>query len=285
MLDRRMIDRYSFKSNILRKIIFRVDFKGVIGLTNLITPSMSLLNEYFATGENRFHDNINIDIGDIDYEAISRTLSLPLKEVEHQEIFKLTDGKFKNSDGSHTTDRVSLDISKYFVVMDIECKDYKNIDPYMDFFLKLLCLLLEHNSFMSIKRVGIRKVASDIFFTSASLFQTFDEKYFNLCLDNSGYNTVNYDRVDVITKGYDNPVINYRRIVKSGTLTNNETKEEKEGYIAILDIDGYFDEENSGGVLFSDKKQFSEKVQLINTQLFEIFLSSMTDSFIEEKQK
>ena len=277
MKSKSEITRYMMRKNILRNILFRVDYKGIVNVNEFLSQiKEDLLEPHFSEYNNTFNNNVNIDLTGTSIEDVSKMLSLPVKEVSQQEIHIYSKSKFTN-DGVLTTDEVELRISKYFTTLEIKCKgEYKNIDPYLKYFSNLIKNLLANNSYTRFKRIGLRKVASQIFRERDEVYSIFDSNKYGDVLDGS-FPPLEFNRIDILRKPDQPYIYNYRRGLKSVQIVNKETGEKGDGYLALIDLDGYITEERIDGTFAIDKC-----LTEINDVLFDLFKNAVTDKFLNE---
>lgn len=277
------VDRYCMKSNIMKKVIFRVDYKGVIDIKDFVKSSLEeLINPFFEDYETTFQNTFNIDLN---INAMSELLSVPIKEIEKQEIHRFTGSHFTNKDQTKTTDSVVLDISKYFSTLEVTCLEYKNIDPYLDFFALLMSRMTEFTKFISIKRIGLRKLGSKVFYDFDEIFETFEKKYFYFDFSEKDLFPNKINHLDVLEKDHTSPVINYSRSFDKGTYISEDG--EKDAFQITLDLDGYMEEDRLPKTEIKDPITFfSSHLKNINDNfLFKVFVMSVTDQFINANKK
>lgn len=277
MKSKSEITRYMMRRNILRNILFRVDYKGIVNVNEFLSKiKEELLEPYFSEYNNTFNNNVNIDLSGTSIEDVSKMLSLPVKEVSQQEIHIYSKSRFTN-DGAPTTDEVELRISKYFTTLEIKCKgEYKNIDPYLEYFSNLINNLLETNSYTRFKRIGLRKVASQIFRERDEVYSIFDSNKYGDVLDGL-FSPLEFNRIDILRKPDQSYIYNYGRGLKSVQIINKETGEKGDGYLALIDLDGYITEESIDGTFAID-----QCLTEINDVLFDLFKNAVTDKFLNE---
>lgn len=268
------IKREMLKKNIMKEAILRIDYTGIISIDdsiNLFTKNfINSFKEYEKTFYNR------IDLGNIQIEQISETLSVPIKELEKQTIHRFT----QNTIGP---DELIFDISSYFSVLHIKCKDYVSITNYLNFFSDFLDFLCQKNEFILFKRFGLRKIGFEIFESIDEISKHFENYLFLPQLSNPLFKSAGNQYVDLLVS--DDNLFNFtlKRIIDKGYLKTE--KEIKEAYQAILDIDGYITEENIKIIGFRNKNNLYDSLtKLNNVYLFDLFKTSMTEIFLQENQ-
>lgn len=268
-------DRYSLNNNILKQVIFRLDYKGVVNVVNLIEAFQSRFKNAFISLDNVFASQIDIELADI--KDIGETLSIPLKELEKQEIYRFTNNTFG------LDNNLTLDICKYFTTLSIDCNNYKTIDEYKDFFVNLVDFFLSNEEFISIKRFGLRKIAGDIFNNTDDIFANFEKQYISVSSELNQLNSIKSSYLDVISQN-DGSIINYNRSIDTGTLIREDGVKTK-AYQVVLDFNGYFDEADLNNFnIKSDPQNISNIINIINDRLFELFKMSVTEEFLKKSK-
>ena len=276
---KKIYDRYSLKSNMLKKVIFRIDYKGVIDVTPFIKKEEDWLLQNFKKGEQAFLNTFNIDLPDIN--KTSEILAIPVSEIEKQEIYRFTEGNFSNSTGNKVKDSVTLEISKYFAALTIDCDHYENIDPYLNFYNELVEKIKSENLFFSLKRIGIRKIGSHVFHNIESIFDRFSPINFDFSFQNEGFSPNYTKHIDVLEKNDDSPVVNFTRILDKG-IVRDEEGEDILAFRVTLDLDGFIDEDR----LKKNESSFEHMMKDINENyLFPAFLLSVTADYLNENSK
>ena len=278
MKEKSDITRYMMKRNILRNIIFRVDYKGIVKLEDFISDiSELLLKPHFEEYNNTYNNNINIDSSRTSIEDVSKMLSIPVKEVSQQEIHIYSKSKFTNKE-TMTTDDVVLQIGKYFITLEVKCKgEYVNIDPYLSYFSDIIQALQSHNNYIRFKRIGLRKIASQLFSNRKEVYTIFEQDKYGDVLDDK-YIPLEFNRIDVVNNPNRQYVYNYKRTLKSVQVVNRNTGEKSDGYLAMIDLDGYISEDDI------DYRHFiiSKCLEEMNEDLFVLFKNAVTTDFLNE---
>ncbi len=267
------IGRSDLQKNMMKKIIFRLDYQGVLNSSDIISVFNKKFNGLFGVLQTTFHNKVDFDMNNI--EEMAETLSIPIKEIEKQEIYRFSSNKFG-------TDKLILDISKYFTTLSVECVDYRGIDDYLNFFSELTDFLFDVNEYIVIKRIGLRKIGGLIFDDVKEIYTCFEQKYFNFDFQDTEFNSIRNRYIDVLQHNANSPLINYVRSFETGKYYNEETKEETDAYQVLLDIDSYFSENILRNIGFEkgNIKQLLEETN--NVHLFKLFKMSVTEEFLNK---
>jgi len=269
-------NRYSLKNNFMKQVLFRLDYKGVLDIKEIVEVFQEKHKSKFETFETAYHNHVDVELTNIN--DISDTLSIPVKEIVKQDIYRFTNNTFSD-------DEVILDISKYFTTLTIKCKNYKTIDLYRDFFAEFIDLLYKVEDYISIKRFGLRKLGGVVLESLDQIPQIFEKEFFNIDFEGNNFTSVKNNYVDILEKSEPKtPTINYRRSFEKGKLLN-EDGSETVAYQVLLDFDGFLDEQKLIDSELVKTKNISTIIDMTNDCLFEIFKMSVTEEFLSKSSK
>lgn len=266
-----IFNRYCLEENLLRKVLIRIDYSGVTNIDNWIESiKIDFIKNYFNRYSKHLNNNAKIDLSNLG--DISKSLSIPVSEIIREPVHTFIDSKFNGR-----TDKVRLDITAFYTTLSIDCFNYKNIDVYIDFIEKLISHLLSSDSYIQIKRIGIRKIGGDEFEDVESVYNVFEKEQFlcKLIDSSSDINVINREYTDRFLNKEQDVKINYTRLCRS-VLVGDSCKIQ-----VILDMDGYIDEgiiQKNGYEYPRDlKKSLSDN---INDYLFELFKNSVQETYL-----
>jgi len=265
-------DRYSLKENLLRKILIRIDYTGVTTIDNWIESiKTDFVKKYFDRYIRRLHNNARVDLSNLG--DISKSLSIPISEIVREPIHTFTESKFAERE-----DKVQLDITSFYTIISIDCINYKNIDLYLTFTENLINNLLNSDTCIQIKRIGIRKIGGTEFNNREEIYKVYEENQF-LCqlIDDHDIEIANREYTDRFLKKNPDVKINYSRLCRSVNI-QGETKMQ-----VILDIDGYIDD----SIISKNGYQFPKDLHNvlsvnINDYLFELFKKSVQEEYLKK---
>ena len=258
-MEKKYVSRDNFKSSLLKQVIMRIDYSEITNFEGLIQERSSFLKQYFTTRGKYQTNNINPTISEKDL-AQER---VPIAILPQNEVYRFTMCKIE------PRQNVVLDMANTFVCLIIKCDDnYDKIDEYINLLSGVMNNVLEFDSYITIQRVGIRKIDGKSFDSLEHAKNVFE----------------NIEQVDypLLTMNvYQSRVISFMIDKKSDIQINlsrkyNKTDDQK--YQVELDIDGYVgvakltDVDEQNGVMNILKN--------INNLLFENFKINVTESFL-----
>lgn len=265
-------DRYSLKENLLRKILIRIDYTGVTTIDGWIESiKTNFIKDYFDRYIKHLNNNAKIDLSNMG--DISKSLAIPITEIVREPIHTFTESKFANRE-----DKVQLDITSFYTTVSIDCIHYQNIDAYIDFIVELLTSLLKSDTYIQIKRIGIRKIGGTEFNSKAVINDVFEEEqFFCKLVDDSDIEMVNREYTDRFVRKNPDVKINYTRLCRAINI-KGENKIQ-----VILDMDGYVDER----IILKNDYQYPRDLKdvftiNINGYLFELFKNSVREKYLKE---
>ncbi|MCX8534340.1 hypothetical protein [Chryseobacterium luquanense] len=267
------IKREDLKENIMKRIIFSVNYQGVVAPNIISSLFATKFEKYFGVMETTYADQLDHDI--YNFNEISDTLSIPKREIENQEVYRFSENKFGK-------DYVILDISKYFSTMLIECVQYEGIDLYLDFFSEYINFLDEEISFFKAKALRLRKLGGSIFFETGEIFNNFEKEYFNFDFEESIYRSKRSIYKDMLECADQNgPIINYVRSFDTGDYYDSKRDEIIRAFQVLLDIDSSYSEEALDALIKNGGNIKAILENTNNVHLFEIFKMSVTEQFLK----
>ncbi|MDN3606435.1 hypothetical protein [Kaistella yonginensis] len=81
-MNKSEINREQLKDNIMKHIVFRLDYQGMIDSTDFVKLFLKEFDGYFKLYSKNTHNKVDIQLNDI--EDISNTLSIPVSEIIKQ---------------------------------------------------------------------------------------------------------------------------------------------------------------------------------------------------------
>lgn len=261
-------NRYSLEENQLKKVLIRIDYSGVTTIEKWVEViKSSFIKDYFDKYFKSIHNNAKIDLSRIE----DPPQSIPISEIIKEPIHTFTDSKFRDRE-----DKIQLDITEFYLALTIDCKKCKNIDLYIEFISTLIKLLLDFDSYIQIKRIGIRKIGGAEFNSINEIYDTYEkESVFCKLIDKTDVKIADRKYTDRFLKGND-VKINYTRLCRVIKVSGNEKIQ------VILDMDGYIDEY----LIDQNSYKFPQDIETImkskiNDYLLELFQDSVTVKYLE----
>lgn len=244
------IRRSDFQFNFLKNVIVRIDFQGVLEaeMEKILVPVKSYLKD---KGFSRYVKKRNNEIA---IEVSNRELQPPsVGKIKSQEIHS-----FINDDRGY-----SLDLSSNFVCFNISSTTYAPFEGYSSLVSDVAKIYKTNIDFVSIIRVGIRKINVCMVEDKEKINEYFSPVYFGYFDDIEGVDTLSSSRQDAFG------ITPYK-----GNLSCNIDQGNAEGrnlYRISLDIDIYTDDMNT----------IMQNLDLheMNEILFGIYVGSLTDKF------
>lgn len=263
--------RNSFKNNLLKSVLIRVDYTGINKLDGWIEEQLSFLRQYFSSYDRGTNRNARIDL--TNFEDIAKTLSIPVSEIKNETVH--TFHSWCKEDQAKDDD-VSLSITSYYLALNITCHNYRTIDDYLSFVNSLITGLYEKFSFLKVQRIGIRKVGGAPFGNIEDMSSVFkNECYFGYEVDNCPHTPMERDYTD-------------RYIVEDFKMKVNCTRRYKlqnmKGvfkHLTLLDLDGYIDLSCIEKNKYNIKDDSCIIMKTINDHLFEIFYNVTQEKYIK----
>lgn len=269
--------RYSMRENMLKKVLIRVDYDGVTDISKWVETfkRTDALKCKFSNYSQVQLNKAKFDLSNND--EIAKQRSIPIKYLESEPIHRFYDSLFTNRQ-----DRIVMDIARLFMTFEIDCYQYKTIDDYFDYLLSYLDIFLNFDTYIKIKRIGIRKTGGESFTILEDINKVFESDYFE-CPKIDDENRLLMERSfhDKFIKEL-NPGKESSRLVKVNYATHCRCTNGGKTYQAILDIDGYVDDFIIKRNQLSFPSDLSSTFKDINNYLFELYKKSVTEQYLSE---
>lgn len=244
------IKRTDFQFNFLKNVIVRIDFQGVLEaemekILMLVKPYLK--EKGFSRYTKKRNNEIAIEVSNLDLQPPS------LSKIQSQEVHS-----FVNDDRGYV-----LDLSSNFVCLNISSTAYAPFEEYCALVLDIADIYKTNIDFVSISRVGIRKINVCMVDDKKKIKEYFSSTYFGYFEAIEGSDTFSSNRRDTFgIKPY------------KGNLSCNIDQGNANGkrlYKISLDIDIYTD----------NTEIITQCLDLhkMNEILFGIYVDALTDKF------
>lgn len=269
------IDRNKLKHNFLRRVIIRIDYKGLIDIKDTIKEIQTFLKKNkFTEIQEDFINRVEFELNDP--VKIESQRSIPLKDVLRTKTYK-----FSTKDRS-----LQLEINSLFMALNVNVKEYKNYETYGPMFIELFNSLKETNPYLKPLRIGLRKINNCILRDYKFIDECFNKELFPFV--KTALKDLNYDANQLNSSYVDNLshkryMINYVRALTQGDLEENG--ETKKAYQIAIDTDGYNNDEEWLEQISEECQSLSLAFQEINDTLFELYTNTLTTSFINQLEE
>ncbi|GKX66201.1 TIGR04255 family protein [Inconstantimicrobium mannanitabidum] len=265
------IKRKDLTSNLLSKVILRLDFLRIVNIQELVSDLQNKLNNlgFYLTNEN-ITNEVEFQINDPDVSSSDNLIVK--KTVKREQMFVFQSSK----------DNTQLLIGESCIIFNIDCEKKYCLEYYILIFCDAILLAQDKFKFIKFTRLGIRKI-NNVICKESKLYYLFGKCFFsnsNDCLNNA--KMINYVRRQSVDNFiYNNHSFNVSKFIQEGFLENDINKK---AYNVILDIDGYIKEEDIPKK-FEDTKELDDIITNINDDLFHIFRCNITKEFTNDLVK
>lgn len=266
--DKSVFTRENIESDLLKKMIIRIDFEGVVDVRDLIKSLQndkkvkSSFSKCIEIQNRNFQMHVNL-------QRMEMSGNVPIEEIPGGNMFRFSQCQIERNS------EAILDVTSNFVCLTMSCDGkYSNSKGYSDFMAHIVTHLTKKQKFLNVTRIGIRKI--DIYTTEdvADLKSKFDSNISMLrdWSENNGVNLRIYTDL----------------MVRDGLMVNYTQKLERENnqYKATLDIDAYQSRDNINQDICKDENRFGSLLQdNFNATLFEMFRDAVSYEYLESVKK
>lgn len=255
-MERKGINRSSFKHNFLKQVIIRLDFQGVLQ-AEMDKILMHVKPYLKGIGFNRYEQQIS---NEIDFNINSNGIFEPVSPVK--EIRNITIHSFINDNSGY-----AVDLSIKHICIKVNTIKYIAFDEYATTFMEISNIYKSTIDFFTMKRFGLRKINFCFVNNVECINKYFNKRYFD-CYDLFSESEV------FASEKKENFSVDYCKLnllcdIEQGQL------DDKQVYKLTLDSDIYIDDTNS-----IEKNIFEDgNLSLLNERLFMIYVDALTDEF------
>ncbi len=263
-------ERKEIKHNFLRRIILRLDYSGVVEVKSWIEKLHERFSQFgFSTMREEFLRKPEFEL--YDPAPTKNQKYVPEPELESTPTYKYVTA----------LEDMVLEINKHFTTLTIQPRLYREFEEYRDIFTYVITQIKNNNVFMSVQRLGLRKINDCIILEKSNLNSIFSEDVFidvSQKLLNRDINSqlVNSNLLDTISIG--DYYYNYNRSCTEGIIKKDG--EEQLAYQAVLDIDGYIQDNDLLKEMINSEDLIEQTLDNVNDCLFQLYLASLNESFI-----
>lgn len=257
-------------NDMLKRIIIRFDYTGVTSISKWIEEikkdeAFKLVFSDYKVLTQKFS---RLDVSNI--REVANKGFIPLEEFVSEKLHTFRgklDGKEEN---------LSLEITSTSCSVDIQCNGhYDSLNPYLLFIEKYMDKFTSFDSYITLSRIGLRKIDAKSYDNKENISKDFDSKFFFGEAIKIGEDE---------RKEYKDNLVDQQMGMKANILRACRPVKEngKMRIQAILDADVYEDLQTKDKINFSDIPQILEA---LNNYLFEIFKTVMSQDFLQKHTK
>lgn len=260
--------RFEIKHNFLKKIMFRLDYEGIME-SDVEKCIVSLRQRFHDAGftklSNRMENPFDLQV--------KMDLNIPNENQKsiNNNIYSFSSNK-----------REVLEISKSFFTLDVSVDQvYESFDKYMPLLVDTIEEIRSSSPYFQVLRISLRKINICLIDDLESLSEYFSGAAFNVTDVVKQFSDYGCSATNIVTVLSKNDYqVNYVRNVQEGVIQLNDGSQ-KTVYQAVIDVD-VFKEGNKGILpLISDRQRVKETLETQNAIEFEVFIRSLSDKFID----
>lgn len=256
--------RSNVKSSILKKVIIRVDFIGLTDLVGCVNGLKTIMGGKFKKLRPINNNNYNVELN-------SQQSGLPVNvNLEKKTLYQFTDCTIGPS-------KANFMLGPDFAYLEINTLDeYEGSNDYIRLMANAIDSIRKFDSFISIRRLGLRKVDIAKFNNVDALNQSVEKSIWGTYIKGSAYVPFKKAYSDLIFQKNVNTVFNIQRIVQ-------EVEEDGSKKIQyVFDIDSF----KNGSLIKSDDFSTVERIEKMvseqmNEPIFNYFVDTFTEQYID----
>lgn len=263
-----MMTRYTrdnIYSEMLKTVIMRFDFSGATSIRRFVDNIKQdlLLRNSFKRLRYIPQDQYNVKITKRENDG-----SLPITEEQPKMIYRFFDCRIdENPD-------VILDVTSDAICLSIDCRNsYNGSKKYTSFMVSLMTMLMQHDPYIIIERIGIRKIDAQVIPSGENIHLYFNE---NFVAASSWYSSlkesVNLAELFKIGK------VNFNVVQHIDRIPSGEDR-------AIYDVDAFIENGEISEMVANEKKLSIFLDKDIQDKMFELFVGVAASEYLEKCYK
>lgn len=257
--------RTNVKSSILKKVIIRIDFVGLTDILGCVDSLKVVMKGKFKNFRPIKNNNYNVELN-------SPNSSKPVNvNMEKTMMFQFSECAIGPSNANFM-------LGSEFAYLEIECSDgYEGCNEYIKLMASAIDCILKFDSFISVKRLGLRKIDVAMFKDVKKMNQSIETPIWeNYKLANAFF-PLKKSYSDLLYQKDVNSIFNIQRFVQEIDM-NGERK-----FQFVLDIDCYKNSSLIGASDFSTVNCIENMISnQMNEPVFKYFINTFTEQYISE---
>ncbi len=261
------IERGDLKHSLVKQIIFRSDYEGVIDkdIEDVIAQIRKFIYDNGFTEfeeSNEIETNIQFNPDMVNGEQ----QSIPVNRI----IYRFTKNQFEE-----------IVLSKNYLVLTINIVDsYESFDNYMELMVFIINALTKTTDYFKILRIGLRKVNICLINDLDNINKVFSTKAYSLTdwLGSDNFEYIGNNNVTNLINDIYN--INYVRNILRGAMVENDV--EMVAFQLIVDIDIFIENIVTLKQICQNKNNIHKSLTEMNDIIFELFTDSLQNNFLKQ---
>lgn len=264
--------RSELKHNFLKKIIFRLDFEGLMEAD---------VEKIIVSLRQNFHDAGFVNMNN----RIENQFDLQIKmdlNIPNENQFSINNNNKSNVYRFSSDKNEVLEMSKSFFTLDVSIEQvYESFDKYVPLLVEAIEVIRNSSPYFQVLRIGLRKINICLLDELESLSEYFSRAAFNIedvVKQFADYGCAASNIVTVLSKN--DYQINYVRNIQEGIMQLNDGNQ-KTVYQAVIDADVFKEGNKEILPLISDRQKVKDTLEIQNSIEFEVFIKSLSEKFID----
>lgn len=264
---------------LLKKIIIRIDYEQAQEID--VDNAVQKVRKHFFEKRYKLFQNV------VPLTSVQTEGAVPIGELNGISAVNVINESFREYQFRKLRETIKFS-SRCLIIEDLIENDYKGSKSYIDNIVTLMSALYEENSYIFLKRIGLRKIDSLVFKEISNIGKYFDDKVFNQSDSLEKYR----DFGDIFVASNSKiSIASKEKICKANIITDiqtgdfcEESGETGQAIQAVLDIDMYKDQ--------FEKNESDEFVNYIvsiynvlNKESYNIYKSALTERFYSDLLK
>lgn len=257
--------RSNVKTSILKRVIIRMDFIGLTDITGCVNRLKPIMDGNFKKFNPINNKNYNVELN-----ALQNNNHPVNVNIETNTLYQFSDCTIGPS-------QVNFMLGPDFAYLEIACsEDYEGCNEYIDLMANAIREIINLDSFISVKRLGLRKVDIVQFDDLNKMNSSIEEAIWDNYILNRACFPVKKTYSDLLYQKDVKTIFNLKRIVQEIEFENTKK------YQYTFDIDSYKNGDLLNSDVFSSTKNIRDMIlKQMNEPIFYYFIETFTEQFID----
>lgn len=268
--------RSEIKHNFLKKMIFRLDYEGIME-ADIEQCVLDLRQSFFDAGF------VDMERRTENEEDMQLKMELNISDANR---FSVRDTGKSSVYRFSSNNKEVLELNKSFFTLTVDVDEaYERFDKYIAVLAKTVDTIKHISPYFRALRMGLRKINICFLKDLRSLSDYFTKAAFNIGDIAEQFSDSQCTASNIVTillkEGYQ---VNYVRNLQEGVM-QQESGVQQTVYQVVLDVDVYKEDNREILPLLADEDGIKNTLIQQNMIEFEVFIKSLSDRFVELLQK
>lgn len=265
-MSKEKFNRSNVKSTILNKIVIRMDFIGLTDIEGCVNSLKRIMNGKFKKFTPINNNNYNVVLPDQ-----FNNFQGPNVNFEKRIIYQFSESLIGPS-------KANFMLGPDFAYIEVGCdSNYEGCGEYIRLMATAVDYILRFDSFISVKRLGLRKIDIAEFDSIEAMNESVETQIWNNYKRDDAYLPLKKSYSDLLLQKDVNTVFNIQRHIQVIEVGGQRK------YQFIFDIDSYKSGNLINNEYFANMESIEKTIsEQMNQPIFNYFIETFTEQYINQ---